>query len=483
MKKRMVSVLLVGMLTVFAYQQAAMEMPSMASAMGMAGAGAPVYGGEQPQSVMLESLESPEGENAVNPQPDENKIADKESDGEAAGRETDKEAGKTAPDGEETSDAQPDGEETSDAQPDGEETSDAQPDGEETPDAQPDGEETPDVQPSGEEVPSAQPGGEDITDAEPENEYANLAIAQVDHYVNVRQEPNTDSEILGKIYNGAVAQILETAGEEQDWFHVVSGSVTGYIKAEFFLYGDAAAEAVDNYLTRYATVIADRLNVRKEPGTDSSRIGFITHGEKVRILEQLGDWMLVQYTEDKTGYVASEYVTVSEEFIYAKSIEEERAELEAQREMARRMAQQEIAVPENTAVTPLTPPAMVYTTNEELRSSIVAYAMQYLGYPYVHGGRSLATGTDCSGFTCYIYADFGYSISRTPSGQYSSAGRSIDYSEIQPGDIICYGKSKCTHVGMYIGDGQIIHAANSRKGVVIYDAGYDNILGVRNVID
>lgn len=466
MKKRMVSVLLVGMLTVFAYQQAAMEMPSMASAMGMAGVGAPVYGGEQPQSVMLESLESPEGENAANPQPDENKIADKESDGEAAGTETDKEAGKTAPDGEETSDAQPDGGEVPEAQPGGEEDPEAQLDGEDITDAEPDAEE-----------PAPQ------EDAEPENEYANLAIAQVDHYVNVRQEPNTDSEILGKIYNGAVAQILETAGEEQDWFHVVSGSVTGYIKAEFFLYGDAAAEAVDNYLTRYATVIADRLNVRKEPGTDSSRIGFITHGEKVRILEQLGDWMLVQYTEDKTGYVASEYVTVSEEFIYAKSIEEERAELEAQREMARRMVQQEIAVPENTAVTPLTPPATVYTTNEELRSSIVAYAMQYLGYPYVHGGRSLATGTDCSGFTCYIYADFGYSISRTPSGQYSSAGRSIDYSEIQPGDIICYGKSKCTHVGMYIGDGQIIHAANSRKGVVIYDAGYDNILGVRNVID
>lgn len=466
MKKRMVSVLLVGMLTVFAYQQAAMEMPSMASAMGMAGAGAPVYGGEQPQSVMLESLESPEGENAVNPQPEENKIADKESDGEAAGTETDKEADKTAPDGEEASDAQPDGGEVPEAQPGREEDPEAQLDGEDITDAEPDAEE-----------PAPQ------EDAEPENEYANLAIAQVDHYVNVRREPNTDSEILGKIYNGAVAQILETAGEEQDWFHVVSGSVTGYIKAEFFLYGDAAAEAVDNYLTRYATVIADRLNVRKEPGTDSSRIGFITHGEKVRILEQLGDWMLVQYTEDKTGYVASEYVTVSEEFIYAKSIEEERAELEAQREMARRMAQQEIAVPENTAVTPLTPPATVYTTNEELRSSIVAYAMQYLGYPYVHGGRSLATGTDCSGFTCYIYADFGYSISRTPSGQYSSAGRSIDYSEIQPGDIICYGKSKCTHVGMYIGDGQIIHAANSRKGVVIYDAGYDNILSVRNVID
>lgn len=328
-----------------------------------------------------------------------------------------------------------------------------------------------------EEIPPEGVSGEE------ESEYANLAIAQVDHYVNVRQQPGTDSEILGKIYNGAVAQILDVAGDEQDWFHVVSGSVEGYIKAEYFLYGDAAVEAVDDYVTRYATVIADRLNVRQEPGIESGRIGYISYGEKVKILEPQEDWLLVQYTEGQTGYVAAEYVTVSEEFIYAKSLEEERAEQAAQRELEERMAAREQAAPENTVVTPLTPPAALYTSNEELRRSIVDYAMLYLGYPYVHGGRSLAGGTDCSGFTCYIYADFGYSISRTPSGQYSSDGRSIDYSEIQPGDIICYGKSKCTHVGMYIGDGQIIHAANSRKGVVIYDAGYDNILGVKNIID
>ena len=318
---------------------------------------------------------------------------------------------------------------------------------------------------------------------EPESEYANLAIAQVDHYVNVRKEPNTESEILGKIYNGAVAQILEVAGEEQDWFHVISGSVDGYIKSEFFLYGDAAVEAVDNYVTRYATVIADRLNVRQEQSTESKRIGYIDRGEKVKVLELLGDWLLVQYTDDRTGYVAAEFVTVSEEFIYAKSIEEERAEEAARKELAARMAAQEQHTPESTGVTPLTPPAVTYTSNEELRRSIVDYAMQFLGYPYVHGGRSLATGTDCSGFTCYIYADFGYSLSRTPSGQYNSDGRSIDYSEIQPGDIICYGKSKCTHVGLYIGDGQIIHEANSRKGVVIYNAGYDTILGIKNIID
>lgn len=321
---------------------------------------------------------------------------------------------------------------------------------------------------------------------EPESEYANLAIAQVNHYVNVRQEPNTDSQILGKIYNGAVAQILETAGDNQDWFHVVSGSVEGYIKAEFFLYGDAAVEAVDNYVTRYATVNVDRLNVRQEQSADSRRIGYVGRGEKVKLLESLGDWLLVQYTDDRTGYVAAEYVTVSEEFIYAKSIEEERAEQAARRELAARMAAEQ-NTQESPVETPLNPPPnppeTTYTSNEELRSSIVDYAMQYLGYPYVHGGRSLADGTDCSGFTCYIYADFGYSLSRTPAGQLKSDGRSIDYSEIQPGDIICYGKSKCTHVAMYIGNGQIIHAANSRKGVVISDAGYDTIMGVKNIID
>ena len=127
-----------------------------------------------------------------------------------------------------------------------------------------------------------------------------------------------------------------------------------------------------------------------------------------------------------------------------------------------------------------------YADNAELRAAIVEYAMQYLGNVYVHGGKSLDSGTDCSGFTCFIYADFGYSISRTPSGQLSSAGRSIDYSEIQPGDIICYtsnGGRSCTHVGLYIGDGQIIHAANSRKGVIISNADYSTIMGVKNVID
>lgn len=316
-----------------------------------------------------------------------------------------------------------------------------------------------------------------------ENEYADLAIAQVSNYVNVRSLPNTDSDIVGKIYNGAVAQVLSVAGEENDWFQIISGNVEGYIKAEFFLYGDAAAEVIDQYVTRYANVIADRLNVREQPSTESKRIGYIDNGEKVQLLENQGEWLRVQYTDGKEGYVSAQYVTISEEFVYGKTLEEEAKEQEERKILEERENVTEQEVAENVTIM-VTEPVGTYSSNTELRSSIVNYAMQFLGNRYVHGGNSLVTGTDCSGFTSLIYKEFGYSLSRTPSGQLSSNGRSIDYSQIQPGDIICYGKGgKCTHVALYIGNGQIIHSANSRKGVVIYQADYDTIIGIKNVID
>lgn len=321
---------------------------------------------------------------------------------------------------------------------------------------------------------------------EEENEYGDLAIAQVDRYVNVRNAPDTDGEILGKIYNGAVAHILDVAGENGDWFQVASGNVEGYIKSEFFIYGDAAAEVIDQYVTRYALVQAERLNVRKESELSSERIGYVNYEEKMEVLEDCGEWIRIRYMEEE-GYVSADYVTVLEEFTYAKSIAEEQEELVRQRELEERKQMPETDIPENEIITELSGqqnPAAGDSASD-LRKAIVDDAMQYLGNAYVHGGGSLAGGTDCSGFTCFIYADFGYSISRTPSGQLSSAGRSIDYSEIQPGDIICYssnGKS-CTHVGLYIGDGQIIHAANARKGVIISAADYSTIVGIKNVIN
>ena len=319
------------------------------------------------------------------------------------------------------------------------------------------------------------------------DEYSNFAIADVDKYVNVRTEPNTDSEIVGRMYDGAVAQIQEEVdGEDGKWLLVTSGNLNGYIKAEYFIYGDDAVAVIDDYIDRYAVVRADCLNIRENPDIESKRIGYALTGEKLKLTGKADDaqWINVNYADDKTGYVSADYVSVVEEFIYAKTMAEIRAEEEEQKKLLARQQEDESQKPEDVTIALAEQPsAPQYTQSGNLRSDIVNFALQYVGCPYVHGGNSLTNGTDCSGFTSLVYSNFGYSLSRTPSGQLSGNGRSVSLDEIQPGDIVCYGKSRCTHVGIYIGDGQIVHAANPRKGIVVYNVGYDNILGVKNVID
>ena len=327
--------------------------------------------------------------------------------------------------------------------------------------------------------------GTEVEGGETEDEeYVNFAIADVSDYVNVRQEPNTESAILGKIYDGAVAQILATVGEgENQWFQIISGNVEGYIKAEYFIHGEEAAAVMDQYVAKYVVVKADRLNVRQDKTTSSRRIGYICANEKLKLIEDCGEWIHVQYTDGIKGYVSAQYVTVTEEYTYAKNADDIKAEQAFIKVLKDRAGISEEVVKEKPTVKP---PSTTYSTSVELRKAIVDYAMQYLGDKYVHGGQSLATGTDCSGFTMYVLREFGISIGRTPQSQYTSAGRKISYSQIQPGDIICYssnGGKSCTHVAFYIGNGKILHAANSRDGVKISSATYDDIYAVRNVID
>lgn len=330
---------------------------------------------------------------------------------------------------------------------------------------------------------------EEEYDESEDDEYSNFAIANVDNYVNVRTSPTTDSEIVGRMYDGAVAQIQEEVEcEDGIWLNVISGSLTGYIKAEYFIYGHDAVEVIDNYIDRYATVLADRLNIREKPDIDASRIGYAITNEKLKLVEADygSEWIHVYYGDDKMGYVSAEYVSVAEEFIYAKTMDEIRAKEEEEKTLKARGQEKETDKPENVQIVqqqsePASTPA--FSASGNLRSDIVNFALQYVGHPYVHGGNSLENGTDCSGFTSLVMAQFGYGLSRTPGGQLSSNGRSISLDEIQPGDIVCYGKSSCTHVALYIGNGQIVHAANPRKGIVTQNVGYDNILGVKNVID
>lgn len=321
-----------------------------------------------------------------------------------------------------------------------------------------------------------------------ELDYSQLAIADVTNYVNVRSEPNETSEIVGYIYKGAVANIEEKAGENGEWFKINSGNVNGYIKAEFFIAGDAAGDVIGDYVTNYATVICDRLNVRQEANVDSSRIGYIENGEKVKIKENQGEWLVVEYLDGKTGYVASEFVSITEEFTYARTIEEDKAIKAEEAALLARETDNSGKSKENltkyidTSVTP----ADTFGSNAELRKAICDYATQFVGLPYVYGGNSLATGTDCSGFTMLVYKHFGYNISRIPQGQLDGVGRRISYDEIQPGDIVLYSSKgiKATHAALYIGNGKVVHETNHRYGVLITSIDWIGpVWGIKNVID
>ncbi len=117
-------------------------------------------------------------------------------------------------------------------------------------------------------------------------------------------------------------------------------------------------------------------------------------------------------------------------------------------------------------------------TGSELGKQIATYACQFVGNPYVHGGTSLTQGADCSGFTYRVYADFGYSIPRSSSAQ-TTCGTAVDYANAQPGDIICMPG----HVGIYIGNGQMVHASTPSGGIKIGTCTFKPVIAVRRIVN
>ena len=358
-----------------------------------------------------------------------------------------------------------------------------------------------------------------------EEEYLNLSIALFStnpKYCNVRSGPGTEYSIVGRMYDGSVGSVIDEIDESladdpdpdddnDQWIRIRSGEVEGYVLNNFLVTGVNAYNRLEEQTQYYAEILVSQLNVRKEASIDSACLTYVTRGERYRIVMENGtdprvylaareveagdeeleddgmDWVKIVYSEGKTGYVSADYITITEEYKTAKTLEEIRAEEEAERERNLRATTSSgtsstaAAPAENLTVMPNL--STDYASISELRMAIVNYGLQFVGNPYVLGGQSLA-GTDCSGFTCYVFRDFGISIARTPSGQYSSAGRSITLAEAQPGDIICYGSGGCSHVALYIGNGQIVQESNPRRGLEVNSVYFmRNIIAVKNVLD
>lgn len=304
--------------------------------------------------------------------------------------------------------------------------------------------------------------------AEPVNPYANIAIANVNEYLNIRAAASTDAEVLGKLYVKGAATVLETL---DGWYKVTSGSVTGYVSADYVIVGDeATCKAASK---RIATVNTDTLRLRKEATTESGIQALLSVGNQLTVLdESTPGWYQVQY-KSTTGYVSADFVSVETIYSYAESKEEEAARIEAEEAERRR---QEAAKTTSSKTTS--------SSNKKYNApsgvsgqSVADYAVQFVGNPYVWGGTSLTNGADCSGFVMKIYEAFGVSLPHS-SYKLRSAGYSVSASEVQPGDIICYSG----HVAIYIGDGKIVHASNRKEGIKITDNWkYKKVLAIRRI--
>lgn len=365
------------------------------------------------------------------------------------------------------------------------------------------------------------------------SDFENIAVSQVTGYVNIREQATTGSNIVGKIYNNCAATIEETVeGEGGSWYKIKSGTVEGYIKAQYFITGEAAEQLAQEIGREFATVNADNLRLRERPDLNSEVLTMLSQGARYVVLGEEGDFFKVAIDSDMEGYIARSYCKTTIEFDQAVSLQEERDRLEE--EAARkREAETAIAALEQvkqteanrgnqgggTASTELIIAANPEKSNNEqkvsaptpaasgtgsgnavspgggvsgpgsvavasaTRTAIVAYAKQFLGNPYVYGGTSLTNGADCSGFTQAIFAHFGISTGRSSRDQAVKA-RQISMDAVQPGDVLFYASGDyINHVAIYIGGGQVIHASNETTGIIISPYNYRTPLKAGTFLD
>ena len=248
---------------------------------------------------------------------------------------------------------------------------------------------------------------------------SDIAVASTDNFLFVYKEAAESKNWVGKLYNMSEVTILEN---HEDWLLIKSGSVKGYVRANNILTGRDAIEAIK---------------------------------EAVREIDETAD-LFTMTREDVFSY-----------FLCGETKQEESVRL-AQEETARLIAEKEAEEARIEAEK---------AAQLEKGKSVISYAKQFLGNPYVYGGTSLTRGTDCSGFVRGVYSHFGIYLPRSSYYQ-RHVGEKVSYDEMQPGDIVCYRG----HVALYAGNGKIVHAANERKGITISDVDYATIISIRRVL-
>ena len=289
------------------------------------------------------------------------------------------------------------------------------------------------------------------------NMYDHLGVSLASDYINVRSSPKEDgiNNIVGKFPGYAGCNIL---GEEDGWYKIKSGPVTGYVRKDLIATGDTAQNLAVQHAQVMAIVNTESLNVRSEASTDSKAWTAVTSGQRYNVLNQLDGWVQLELDagdddgEDQGAFVSTRDNNVTVQYALQEAIEYYPAVEAANAAMA-------------------------------FRNKIVNFACQFVGNRYVWGGTSLTHGCDCSGFTQSVLKNFGISVPRVSRDQ-ARTGSKVTSANMRPGVLLFYANRSGTinHVGMYIGNDQVVNAASTRSGIRIYRWNYRTPVAIRNVI-
>lgn len=353
--------------------------------------------------------------------------------------------------------------------------------------------------------------------------------------LNVRSKATTSSSVIGSLSKNMVVEIIGTSG---DWYQIkttLNGkSVTGYVFAEYIDLTDeettdssnGSSETTTDNKGKTGTVNAYALNVRKGAGTSYAVISSLKEGTSVTIQGTSGDWYQIKATVNGssiTGYVSAQYITIGSSSNSDSGSDTSKPSSDATYKEVNETVWATAGVNirkgagtnysiigslvKNGSITRIgvgsngwskvkygnstgyISSEYLTTTNPNPGASsttgeaVVAFAKQFLGNPYVWGGNDLNTGVDCSGFTQQVFLNFGIQLNRTADAQRSN-GRAISLSEAQPGDLVFYGSSGyASHVALYIGNGQVIHASSPSTGIIISNVNYRTPIQVNRVIE
>lgn len=266
--------------------------------------------------------------------------------------------------------------------------------------------------------------------------YTNLGVCNVqENNLNIRQEPDENGKLVGKLPKNAACEVLESEGE---WTHIISGKVDGYVKTEYLVTGYNAKKKGEELASTVAVASANGLNIREMPNTDAEVVTQVAAGEELQVAELYNEEWIKVYLDDEEVFVSRDYVELKSDLQTAVTMTE-----------------------------------LLYGEGvSDVRVDLCQYAKQFLGNPYVWGGTSLTNGADCSGFVLSVFKKYGVSLPHSSRSQ-ANMGTKINASDLKAGDLIFYAKGgTINHVAIYIGGGQVIHASSPKTGIKISNYNY-----------